>query len=122
MKKASVGERSDDRLSVLLLSDDSELSELYQLKLSLDGYDVETLGRDEDWLGPAAGCDLIFIDLADGSTGASEAWRQLRVTPALRHLPAILLTSERAKALHDRGFNFGPLDHVIPSVRLTSGR
>ena len=110
---------TEDRLSALFVTDDRELSELYQLKLSIDGYDLRVAGREEARAGTLPTPDLLFFDLEDGTEAAINVFRRVRNATAFLHVPAILLSSAPESTLVDRGLHLGPLDHVLPVARLS---
>lgn len=112
--------RTEDRLSALFITDDRDLTELYQLKLTIDGYDLRVAGRDEPGLGQGTVPDLLFYDLEDGSDAAIQTWRRLRETPAFMDIPAILLSALPAATLLERGLRLGSLDHLLPVARANS--
>jgi DNA-binding response OmpR family regulator len=110
---AALGAEAEDRLCVLLITDDPQLAELYELKLSLDGYDLWKISRNTDWHTSAPQPDLIFLDVEGGTLATLADWARLRSRSQLRQTPAVLLSTERANVLCERGFCPGLLDNVL---------
>lgn len=104
-------------VDVLFVGSDSDLADMYRLKLELDGYRVRTVRTLRNWTG--ARPDLVFVDLEqpDGS-GFAELTR-LRTDRRLSGLPAILLVGESGPGPADPGFQLTPLEYLLrarPSV------
>jgi DNA-binding response OmpR family regulator len=110
----------DEIIRVLFIEDDPAVSEMYKLKLELDGYYVAVVANDDQILVEAARTrpDMIFIDLSvEGDRGFSTLER-LRSVAATRGLPVIILSNQGAGEMAGRGFKAGLLDYV---VRATPG-
>ena len=70
---AATAGQPHDELSALLITNDRTLAELYQLKLSLDGCELRTLGRTADLPTNVAQPDVLFFDVGDGAPEAIAA-------------------------------------------------
>jgi len=102
----------DERLvDVLFVGADSDLADMYRLKLELDGYRVRTASTLRNWSGSRP--DLIFIDLEqpDGSGFAELA--RLRTNKRLSGLPAILIVSESDAELAANGLSLTPQEYLL---------
>jgi DNA-binding response OmpR family regulator len=71
-----------DLVEVLFIADDSDLAEMYRLKLELDGYWVRTIGLDRAVAAARARRpDIIFLDLPAGDTERLEILRGRSLVP-----------------------------------------
>jgi len=106
-------------VDVLYVGSDSDLADMYRLKLELDGYRVRRVSTLRAWSGGRP--DLVFIDLEQpGGSGFAELTR-LRSDRHLRGIPAILLVGEPAGELAARGLTLTPPEYLLqarPSTRL----
>ena len=98
-------------VDVLFVGTDSDLADMYRLKLELDGYRVRTAATLRNWAGVRP--DLVFIDLEqlDGS-GFAELSR-LRTNQSLAGVPAILLVTEPDAQLEARALNLTPQEYLL---------
>lgn len=109
--------RDEGLVDVLFVGSDSDLADMYRLKLELDGYRVRTVTTLRNWSGSKP--DLVFVDLEqpDGS-GFAELTR-LRTNQRLSGVPAILLVSDTDADLAANGLNLTPQEYLLrtrPSV------
>jgi CheY-like chemotaxis protein len=110
-------EASSDDVRVLLVEDDAAISQMYQLKLELDGYQVEVAGDGEAALEMARSStpDIIFLDLRLPKLDGLEVLETLRSDPITKTVPVVILSSCSEKELVQRGAKLGVLDHLIKS-------
>jgi DNA-binding response OmpR family regulator len=105
----------EDTIRVLFIEDDPAVSEMYKLKLELDGYQVTVVANDGQVLAAAARIrpDMIFIDLRVGDDERFATLGRLRATAGTRELPVIILSNQGPGELAGRGFNAHQLDYVV---------
>ena len=77
-----MSESKDDKIKVLLIEDETEVAELYRLKLSLDGYEVITAENGEAGLEKALkeNPELILLDIKLPKMDVFEVLPNLRNT------------------------------------------
>jgi CheY-like chemotaxis protein len=111
----AVGEWSDDAGDVLLIAGDSDIAEMYRMKLELDGYRVVTVGDVSDSATRRGGWkpDLVLIDLDGGGVAGPVDLQRLRSDPCLGNVPALLLSIHSEAELRRRGFMLRPTDYVL---------
>lgn len=105
----------DDNIRVLFIENDPAVSEMYKLKLELDGYLVTIVTNGEDLSAMAATTapDLVFIDTQRRQDGGLATLRTLRSTPATRNVPVIMLSSLQPSELAAAGFKPDVMDYVV---------
>jgi DNA-binding response OmpR family regulator len=105
----------EDVIRVLFIEDDLAVSEMYKLKLELDGYQVTVVANDDQVLATAARTrpDMIFIDLRVGDDERFATLGRLRATAGTRELPVIILSNQGAGEMAGRGFKANRLDYVV---------
>src|SRR5579864_2188882 len=99
-------------IEVMFVEDDSDLAEMYRLKLELDGYRVTTV-RSSASVERAAAPDLVFVDFSSDSPLSLEILRRVRARAGQRELPAVVLARATRAELRARGFDLGPCDYPV---------
>jgi DNA-binding response OmpR family regulator len=109
---------SEDSSEVLLIAGDSDVAEMYRMKLELDGYRVSTITDVGDSTTHPAGWrpDMVLIDLGVGDGVHLRDLVRLRANPLLADVPALLLTTRSEEELRMRGFTLGPTDYLLRGV------
>src|ERR1700737_5160242 len=94
----------EEIIRVLFIEDDPAVSEMYKLKLELDGYQVEVVANDDHVLEAAGRTkpDMIFIDLRVGDEQGFATLQRLRATSGPRELRGITLSNEGPGAVRGR--------------------
>ena len=106
---------TEESIHVLFIEDDPAVSEMYKLKLELDGYQVTVVANDDQVLEAAARTrpDMIFIDLRVGDEQGFATLERLRANAGTRDLPVIILSNQGAGEMAGRGFKANVLDYVV---------
>jgi DNA-binding response OmpR family regulator len=115
---SAAAESYDDSSEVLLIAGDTDVAEMYRMKLVLDGYHVITIGNVGDPTARPAGLkpDIVLIDLAGGGGVQLRDLKRPRADPLLAEVPASLLCTRSEEELRTRGFALGPTDYLLRSV------
>jgi len=98
-------------VDVLFVGSNTDLAEMYRLKLELDGYRVRTLATLRNWTG--AKPDLVFIDVEPPDDSGLTELTRLRSDRRLCGVPAILLVDESAEELEARGLRLTPQEYLL---------
>ena len=118
-RRAAAGNRAtrvdDDLIDVLLVEDDPSVLEMYQLKLELDGYRVNTALDGEEGLKKAGDLspDIIFLDIRLPKMDGLEVLRKLRDQEKTRDIPVIILSNYDEDDLVARGLRLGAHEYLI---------
>lgn len=99
-------------IEVVFVEDDSDLADMYRLKLELDGYRVTTI-RSSEAVDRAGTPDLVFVDLSSDSTRSLEILRRVRARAGQGQLPAVVLARASRAELKARGIDLGPCDYPV---------
>jgi DNA-binding response OmpR family regulator len=99
----------DEVLTVLLVEDDLGILEMYELKLTLDGYRVVTAADGDEGIALARAVkpDIIFLDVRLPKKDGFEVLTELRADPTTADIPVIILSNYGDEELVDRGLRLG---------------
>lgn len=100
---------------ILLVEDDSFLSEMYYLKLRNVGYLVETAYDGEMALEKAAKIkpDLVLLDLRLPKLSGFEVLKQIKSDKNLSHIPVIVLSNLGEKDDIQKALDLGASNYLI---------
>jgi DNA-binding response OmpR family regulator len=103
---------ADER--ILLIEDDSDISELVQYNLEREGYKVYASGDGEFGLGQARQLkpDLIILDLMLPGLDGLSVCKKLRADPATDGIPIVMLTAKGEESDVVIGLEMGADDYV----------
>ncbi|HEY6378844.1 MAG TPA: response regulator [Candidatus Dormibacteraeota bacterium] len=102
-------------IDVLLIEDDPAVLEMYQLKLSLDGYHVSVATDGEAGVARAIELrpDIIFLDIRLPKKDGFAVLQELREREETKEIPVIILSNYGEQDLVERGLKLGALEYVI---------
>jgi DNA-binding response OmpR family regulator len=102
-------------INVLLIEDDPAVLEMYRMKLSLDGYQVDVATDGEEGLSRAFELrpDIIFLDIRLPKKDGFEVLQALRENPATATTPVIMLSNYGERELVERGLKLGAHEFLI---------
>ena len=102
---------------MLFVEDDGAVSQMYRLRLELDGYMVDVANDGLAALEKArATCpDLIFMDIRLPKLDGLGALEALRADPKTKDIRVVMLSNWNEKELVDRAAALGALDYLIKS-------
>jgi DNA-binding response OmpR family regulator len=106
---------SDQEIDVLLIEDDRQVLDMYQLRLERDGYRVHTAGDGEHGLAIAREIvpAIIFLDIRLPKVDGFEVLARLRADDATRHIPVVILSNYGERELRERGHKLGALEFLV---------
>src|SRR3982074_2346294 len=106
---------TEEIIRVLFIEDDPAVSEMYKLKLELDGYQVAVVANDDQVLAAAARTkpDMIFIDLRVGDDKRFATLQRLRATAGNRNLPVLIMSYQGVVETTGGCFKVNMLDYIV---------
>ncbi|OIP23190.1 response regulator [bacterium CG_4_10_14_0_2_um_filter_33_32] len=102
---------------ILIVEDDKSLREMYQLRLSLNGYDVLEASDGEEGLDVAIKekPDLILLDIMMPKMSGMDVLDILKSTPETKDIPIVVLTALAEENVKAKGLVYGAEDFLIKS-------
>lgn len=109
---------TEDSSEVLLIAGDSDVAEMYRMKLELDGYRVSTIADVGESTAHPDGWrpDMVLIDVGMGDGVHLRDLERLRADPLLADIPALLLSTRSEEELRRLGFTLGPTDYLLRGI------
>jgi CheY-like chemotaxis protein len=115
----------DEFLEAVYIGDDESLTELYKLRLELDGYRVTVVSTPADAL---AACrrrvpDIVFVDAGATAESVLEAIASLRRHRQLKDVPIVLLWGGATDPPAIDGLQLGVSNFLVKAINVaTAGR
>ena len=105
----------DAGAEVLLIARDSDVAEMYRMKLELDGYHVTRADDVRHRKVSRAGWkpDLVMFDFSESDPARLVELERLRADPLLGTMPLLLLCTDSEQVLRRRGVTLRPTDYVL---------
>ena len=102
---------------ILLVEDDKILSNMYQIKLSHAGYEIQTAENGEDGLKLMKSFhpDIVLMDLMMPIMDGFEALKKAKADPEIKDIPIIILTNLSQKEDAEKTLKTGAIDFIIKS-------
>jgi DNA-binding response OmpR family regulator len=109
-----------EAITVLLIEDDVDVSDMYRLRLTADGYEVLVAHAGDEGVGLARERlpDFIYLDLQLPGMDGFEVFESIRRTPSTEHIPVIFLSNNGDPELHERGVQMGALEFLVKADTL----
>jgi len=106
---------ADGKTKILICEDDKSLREMYQLRLSINGYDVVEAKDGEEGLDLAIKekPDLILLDIMMPKMSGMDVLDILKSTPETKDIPVILLTALNEESIRSKGLVYGAEDYLV---------
>lgn len=100
---------------ILIVEDDSFISDMYKAKLEYLGYDIKIAenGKVGFELAASFNPDLILLDIVMPEKDGFELLSDLKKDEKLKDLPVILLTNLGRREDIEKGFKMGANDYII---------
>lgn len=108
----------NNKKRVMIVEDDSFVTDIYQMKISKEGFDVitaadglEAIKKLEEGVSP----DLILLDIVMPNMNGLEFLKKIKENEKFNKIPVILLTNLSQKEEIQKGFDLGVNDYLIKS-------
>ncbi len=110
-------EPTDKKEKILIVEDDKALREMYQLRLSINGYDVLEASDGEEGLNTAIKekPDLVLLDIMMPKMSGMDVLDILKSTPETKDIPIIVLTALTEESVKAKGLVYGAEDYLVKS-------
>lgn len=105
---------------ILVVDDDSFVTDIYQTKLIQEGFEVLTAADGAEAVkklknGEGGKPDLILLDIVMPYMDGLEVLKEVKSNEALKDIPVILLTNLSQKKEVEEGLRLGAKDYLIKS-------
>lgn len=105
--------------TIMIVEDDSFVMDIYQTKLSLEGFEIISAYNGMEALKKLEGGelvpDLILLDILMPYVNGLEVLKKIKSNEKLNKIPVILLTNLSQKEEIGQGFVLGAKDYLIKS-------
>ena len=110
-------------MHILLVEDDPTVSDMYKLKLEMDGYRVSVAADGEEGLRVARDQKphLIFLDVRLPKMDGMTVLEALRGDDQTRHIPVLILSNYGEPPLIERGLRLGAREYLLKSQTTPAG-
>ena len=101
--------------TILIVDDDSAVTELLTVMLGSLGYTTESLvdAKFVFHVLEDVTIDLILLDINMPEPNGFEVCRKIRTDPVYRHLPVIMLTVKKTPLSQSKGLDLGADDYIV---------
>ena len=103
----------DVQYNILVVDDETDLTEILKFNLETEGYNVTTAASAEEALTlTIASYNLLLLDVMMGGMSGFALARKLKENPETAHVPIIFLTARDTENDTVTGFNLGADDYI----------
>lgn len=103
------------KISVLIIEDDSYISDMYRIKLESENFEVAIAG--DGTIGikmlEKQKPDIILLDVVMPKMDGFDVLKTIKGNPELKEVPVVLLTNLSQKENVERGFELGADSYII---------
>lgn len=102
---------------ILIVEDDRYISKMYQLKLSLDGFDVQVADNGRIGIEKAKELvpDIILTDILMPEVDGFEVIRVIKNDPTLKNIPILIMSNLGQEDHIQKGLQLGALGYIVKS-------
>lgn len=103
------------KYKILFVEDETDLLEMYRIKLCSIGFEVYTAMNGEVGLLLAEKCspDMILLDIVMPKIEGFEMLKRLKKNPSTKKIPVIIFSNLSQKEEVDKGFKLGAKDYIV---------
>lgn len=104
-----------NKVSILIVEDDTFLSNIYKTKFEMEGFDVTTADDGEAGLAMAKAKkpEIILLDILLPKMDGFTVLKELKADKEVQNIPVILLTNLGQKDDVNKGLELGAVDYLI---------
>ena len=106
-----------DAAKILIIEDDRYISKMYQLKLSLDGFDVQVADNGKIGLEKVKDFhpDIILTDILMPEIDGFEVIKQIKADADLKTIPILIMSNLGQEDHIQKGLELGALGYIVKS-------
>ena len=119
----SIDEWGEDAGSeILLIAADSDVAEMYRMKLEVDGYRVTVVDTDQLSQSHMVRIhpDLIFLDIRAPHRERAQVLMRLRENRATRRVPVVILSDYSQQQLREAGVSLQRQEYLVLNFAVSS--
>jgi len=109
------------KLTVLIIDDDTDICNLLQMYLKLEGFDTRTAGNRDEIVAAFRRSplpDMVLLDVWMPDVNGFDVLAKMRQHPALKELPIIMLTAEATRAAVLKGIMGGADGYITKPFQI----
>lgn len=108
---------SDQASKILIIEDDRYISKMYQLKLSLDGFDVQVAENGRIGLEKAHefAPDIVLTDILMPEMDGFDVIKGMKADDALKGVPILIMSNLGQEDHIQKGLSLGALGYIVKS-------
>jgi len=108
---------TDTKGKILIVEDDRYISKMYQLKLSLEGYDVQVAENGKQWVDKVKGFmpDIILLDILMPELDGFEVLKIVKGDEVTKDIPVLIMSNLGQEDHVQKGMQLGAIGYVVKS-------
>lgn len=108
---------ADSKGKILIIEDDRYISKMYQLKLSLEGYDVQVADNGRIGLDKVKEFmpDIILLDILMPELDGFEVLRAVKENGETKNIPVLIMSNLGQEDHIEKGMKMGAIGYIVKS-------
>lgn len=108
---------TDAKGKILIIEDDRYISKMYQLKLSLEDYDVQVAENGKQGVDKIKEFmpDIVLLDILMPELDGFEVLKIVKADPATKEIPVLIMSNLGQEDHVEKGMKLGALGYIVKS-------
>lgn len=108
---------ADTKGKILIVEDDRYISKMYQLKLSLEGYDVQVAENGKQGVDKVKEFmpDIMLLDILMPELDGFEVLKIVKADDATKNIPVLIMSNLGQEDHVEKGMKLGAIGYVVKS-------